>query len=403
MVEGESLIFRPQPYTGFVLAEATLNGEPFVSSDGIFYRTSLTQNTDIVFRFEEETPAPDDTTVVEQTFRLNVSYNEEGGRVIMGDSTLLPGDFSEKMVEGESLIFRPQPYTGFVLAEATLNGEPFVSSDGIFYRTSLTQSTDIVFRFEEESSTPDDTTVVEPEFHALWIAYDRDLGIIHVNDTLPAPFAGNVSSDETVKISVRPNEGYQVKQVVCNEEVISDQNDTAYYVSLKEDALIQVLFDEEQEGSTEYTTLTIQGINGGTMEQEVAVGSTLNFRIVPDTGWSLHSVMFNDVDMTQLIDSSYLFTTPVLTEPSTLSIVFKELTSLLQQSHASAVKVYGQNGQIIIENMPANETARIYNELGILIKTIDGKSQPDARITIELTTQESYIVKIGSETYKLLL
>ena len=245
--------------------------------------------------------------------------------------------------------------------------------------------------------------MVEPEFHALWIAYDRDLGIIHVNDTLPAPFAGNVSSDETVKISVRPNEGYQVKQVICNEEVISDQNDTAYYVSLKEDALIQVLFDERQEGSTEYTTLTIQGINGGTMEQEVAVGSTLNFRIVPDTGWSLHSVMFNDVDMTQLIDSSYLFTTPVLTEPSTLSIVFKELTSLLQQSHASAVKVYGQNGQIIIENMPANETARIYNKLGILIKTIDSKSQPDARITIELTTQESYIVKIGSETYKLLL
>ena len=253
------------------------------------------------------------------------------------------------------------------------------------------------------SAAPDDTTVVEPEFHALWIAYDRDLGIIHVNDTLPAPFAGNVSSDETVKISVRPNERYQVKQVVCNEEVISDQNDTAYYVSLKEDALIQVLFDEEQEGTTEYTTLTIQGINGGTMEQEVAVGSTLDFRIVPDTSWTLHSVMFNDVDMTQLIDSSYLFTTPVLTEPSTLSIVFKNLTSLLQQSNASAVKVYGQNGQIIIENMPANETARIYNELGILIKTIDGKSQPDARITIELTTQESYIVKIGSETYKLLL
>ena len=335
--------------------------------------------------------APDDTTVVEQTFRLNVSFNDEGGRVIMGDSTLLPGNFSESVPEGVDLIFQPQPYNGFVLAEATLNGEPFVSSDGIFYRTSMTQNADIVFRFEEETPAPDDTTVVEPEFHALWIAYDRDLGIIHVNDTLPAPFAGNVSSDETVKISVRPNEGYQVKQVVCNEEVISDQNDTAYYVSLKEDALIQVLFDEEQEGTTEYTTLTIQGINGGTMEQEVAVGSTLNF------------IMFNDVDMTQLIDSSYLFTTPVLTEPSTLSIVFKNLTSLLQQSNASAVKVYGQNGQIIIENMPANETARIYNELGILIKTIDGKSQPDARITIELTTQESYIVKIGSETYKLLL
>ena len=347
--------------------------------------------------------APDDSTVVEQTFRLNVSFNDEGGRVIMGDSTLLPGNFSESVPEGVDLIFQPQPYNGFVLAEATLNGEPFVSSDGIFYRTSMTQNTDIVFRFEEETPTPDDSTVVEPEFHALWIAYDRDLGIIHVNDTLPAPFAGNVSSDETVKISVRPNEGYQVKQVVCNEEVISDQNDTAYYVSLKEDALIQVLFDEEQEGTTEYTTLTIQGINGGTMEQEVAVGSTLNFRIVPDTSWTLHSVMFNDVDMTQLIDSSYLFTTPVLTEPSTLSIVFKNLTSLLQQSNASAVKVYGQNGQIIIENMPANETARIYNELGILIKTIDGKSQPDARITIELTTQESYIVKIGSETYKLLL
>ncbi|HIT81564.1 MAG TPA: hypothetical protein IAD09_04925, partial [Candidatus Caccoplasma merdavium] len=80
--------------------------------------------------------APDDSTAVEQTFRLNVSFNDGGGRVIMGDSTLLPGNFSESVPEGVDLIFRPQPYNGFVLAEATLNGEPFVSSDGIFYRTS---------------------------------------------------------------------------------------------------------------------------------------------------------------------------------------------------------------------------------------------------------------------------
>lgn len=104
------------------------------------------------------------------------------------------------------------------------------------------------------------------------------------------------------------------------------------------------------------------------MEQEVSVGSMLNFRIVPDTGWSLYSVMFNDVDMTQLINSRYLFTTPVLTEPATLSIAFKKLTSLLQQSNASAVKVSGQNGQIIIENMPANETARIYKRTRYLDK-----------------------------------
>ena len=82
--------------------------------------------------------APDDTTVVEQTFRLNVSFNDEGGRVIMGDSTLLPGNFSESVPEGVDLIFQPQPYNGFVLAEATLNGEPFVSSDGIYtYRREL--------------------------------------------------------------------------------------------------------------------------------------------------------------------------------------------------------------------------------------------------------------------------
>lgn len=111
------------------------------------------------------TPATPPATA--QKFTLSVTYNTDGGRVILGNSPLLPGDYSEELTEGQQLIFRPMPNDCFSLTGAYINGQDFISDDGVFYYADLNKDSNVEFRFEKDAETPDDSTVVGAKFYAL--------------------------------------------------------------------------------------------------------------------------------------------------------------------------------------------------------------------------------------------
>lgn len=328
-------------------------------------------------------------------FHLITIEHNEGGRIIWGDSTLLPKSFRDSVPEGSEIILHAIPDEGYFIAETTINGDTIRPEGLIQISASKDQNVQVVFAKENE------TPVMPEQNYTLWVAYDKSMGTIRINDTIPSSMAGSVSADKTVKVSVYPNEGYDIKELWCNEEIVSQEKDTVYYLNLTKSSLIQVLFENPERPTAECTTLSIRGI-GGTIEQQVAIGTTPSFRIIPDEGKVLHNLLFNDIDMTALVDSGNTFTTPIITDSSSLSIVFEEV-SALQERGINSLKVYGYDNKIIIENLPENENVSIYNELGILVKSLNGKEYSDTRIEIALPTSRNYIVKALSTSFKIVL
>lgn len=146
--------------------------------------------------------------------------------------------------------------------------------------------------------------------------------------------------------------------------------------------------------------LTIRQASQGSIKQLVNVGETYRVDILPEAGWAIHSVMFNNEDVTkQLVDNSY--TTPGLTSSSVLSIVFVEEGSGIRSARTSDVRVSGDNnGNIIINEAPYGEIISVYSTNGTLLKqmTADG-----GRTSINMNAHGIYIVKVGNMTAKLSL
>lgn len=59
------------------------------------------------------------------------------------------------------------PNDCFSLTGAYINGQDFISDDGVFYYADLNKDSNVEFRFEKDAETPDDSTVVGAKFYAL--------------------------------------------------------------------------------------------------------------------------------------------------------------------------------------------------------------------------------------------
>ena len=146
--------------------------------------------------------------------------------------------------------------------------------------------------------------------------------------------------------------------------------------------------------------LTIRHANNGSVKQLINVGETYRFDIQPASGWSVHSVTYNNVDVTgQMVGNSY--TTPAITSNATLSIVFSEGGSGVRSAFDDDVKVSSDtNGNIIIRDAPSGETIYVYSTNGTLLKQITADG---GHTSITMNTHGIYIVKVGSLTAKLSL
>lgn len=146
--------------------------------------------------------------------------------------------------------------------------------------------------------------------------------------------------------------------------------------------------------------LTVRQATQGAVKMLANVGERYSYDILPESGWVIHSVTFNNEDVTdQLVGNNYI--TPAMTSNGVLSIVFVEDGSGIRGARASDVRVSGDNnGNIIINEAPYGEVISVYSTNGTLLKqmTADG-----GRITIYMNTHGIYIVKVGDMTAKLSL
>lgn len=154
-------------------------------------------------------------------------------------------------------------------------------------------------------------------------------------------------------------------------------------------------------GEGEYNpTLFIKQTDNGMLSTKVKKGTTHTFTIYAETGWKIHSVTFNDKDVTNELDSKNSFTTPVINENSTLVIVYEQENSAVNAIEYSNLKVMATSEGIRVTGVNADDVIRVYNIDGVLKQSVRAES---SQVEIPLHKNHVYVVKVGTKSLKLRL
>ena len=152
---------------------------------------------------------------------------------------------------------------------------------------------------------------------------------------------------------------------------------------------IQEYADDEDE--THY--ITIKQGDGGAVRQVVELGKTYLYQFVPTEGWSINTATFNGSDITGLLNNG-LFTTPVITGDSEISVVFSKFTDIKSTPSNSDIKVYASSNTITITGVSANEPVSVYDTNGVRVAFGTGNGN------IQVNGNGVYFVKAEGQTFK---
>ena len=154
-------------------------------------------------------------------------------------------------------------------------------------------------------------------------------------------------------------------------------------------------------GEDEYNpTLFIKQTDNGMVSTKVNKGSTHTFTIYVETGWKIHSVTFNDTDVTNKLSSGNTYTTPEITENSTLTVVYEQENSAVNAIQNSNVKILATSDGIRVTGVNSDDVIRVYTIDGTLKKSVRAEG---SQIEITLHKNNIYVVKVGIKTVKLRL
>lgn len=177
-------------------------------------------------------------------------------------------------------------------------------------------------------------------------------------------------------------------------KAVQDGNDN-YYSTQRINKEVTIV------GEDEYNpTLFIKQTDNGMVSTKVNKGSTHTFTIYVETGWKIHSVTFNDTDVTNKLSSGNTYTTPEITENSTLTVVYEQENSAVNTIQNSNVKILATSDGIRVTGVNSDDVIRVYTIDGTLKKSVRAEGP---QIEITLHKNNIYVVKVGIKTVKLRL
>lgn len=148
----------------------------------------------------------------------------------------------------------------------------------------------------------------------------------------------------------------------------------------------------------DFVSLTVRQADNGIVKVDIPIGENYTFTIVPEEGWTVHSVTFNDEDVTDLlVDSTY--TTPAITANCVLNVAFEQELNSINTIETSHVRMKGDsNGNICINNITPGDVVTVYSANGMIThrQTANG-----SEMILNVDKHGVYLVTIGSSTFKL--
>ncbi len=146
-------------------------------------------------------------------------------------------------------------------------------------------------------------------------------------------------------------------------------------------------------------TLTIIQADNGSVSTKVGKGSKYTFTITAWEGWNIHSVTYNDEDVTTQLDETGTFTTPAINENATLIVAYEEDGgNAVKALSSSPVRIHGTSFGARVTGVNHGDVIQVYTLDGVLQKSI----KADNHVTdIPLAKQNIYIIKACDKTVKL--
>ena len=138
-------------------------------------------------------------------------------------------------------------------------------------------------------------------------------------------------------------------------------------------------------------TLTIIQGEKGLIKTQVAKGSVYTFTIEATDGWKVHSVSFNDEDITEQLDAHNRFTTPNINASTTLNVVYETSATGICSTKVSSAKILGTSYGIKVENAKPNEVLKVYTIDGKLVKS---QKLQSSEVNVDLPNNETYIINL---------
>lgn len=138
-------------------------------------------------------------------------------------------------------------------------------------------------------------------------------------------------------------------------------------------------------------TLTIIQGEKGLIRTQVTKGSVYTFTIEATDGWKIHSVSFNDEDITGKLNDNNRFTTPNINTSTTLNVVYESSADGISSTKVSSAKILGTSFGIKVENARPNEVLKVYTIDGKLVKS---QKLQSPEVDVELPNNETYIINL---------
>ena len=189
-------------------------------------------------------------------------------------------------------------------------------------------------------------------------------------------------------------ENYELGTVKVNDEdVTAKVVNNELTIEVSENTTIEIEWDYTE---ADPTLLTIKHADNGCIKMQVDEWETYKFYIEPAEGWSIHTVMLNEEDITSRVGADGELKLYELTENSVLSITFQSNSSTVRAVEQNNAKVYAKEGYISIANIGSGEPIQIYNEAGIQVVSTHATSE-----TMNVPLDKGlYIVKLKDATIK---
>ena len=201
-----------------------------------------------------------------------------------------------------------------------------------------------------------------------------------------------LKDDEESTFVFIPRENCKLDEVTLNGvDLISLVENNTLKAVIPDNSQMNVVFSK-------YANLTVkQGATGYT--RQAVKSDTRHTIYIGSLGENkVNTVIFNGVDVTDELVNGY-YTTPEIKGESVLSISYETNLSVKSMS-LNELKVMGYNGEIQIKNIDEPSDVFVY--------TVDGKlvgSLPSAygSASIQVASEELYVVKVGSRVFKVAL
>lgn len=206
----------------------------------------------------------------------------------------------------------------------------------------------------------------------------------------------SVSKNQSVTLTITPNEGFDIQSVTLNGEDVTDDlyNNTYTIAQIKEDFEFVVTF------AVSPLYVTIKYADGGVVKQKVEKGQVYEYKIEPADGWHIHSVTFNGKDVTSELSSKNEYKTPAIAENSVLNVTFEMGATNVSNFTESKMRVNAYGNAIRISGAETGEKIAVYSADGKIVKSVKAEH---GTATIVLPENQTYIVKGRQKTVKVRL